>query len=64
MMPSHDQIRKVAEALARELAKDFDELAQFVEDTLTYQYKGNYECFVEDWQAYIGGPVDNDYPDG
>lgn len=62
--PTHEQIRTVANELANQLLHDFDELAQFVEDTLTEQYKDNYECFLEDWHDYVGGPVDNDSSTG
>lgn len=62
--PTHEQVRMMANELAEVLLHDFEELAQFIEDTLTEQYKDNYGCFLEDWHEYGGSPVDNGYSSG
>lgn len=62
MNPTHEQITKVAEALAEVLARDYEELVNFVQSSLEAQYEGNYECFLEDWHEYVGSPVDMEPP--
>jgi len=51
--PTPEQIKKVAEALSDALYNDWEELANFVQASLEAQYEDNYECFLEDWAAYV-----------
>lgn len=49
----HEQIMKVAEALADQLARDREELINFVFEALTRCYEEDPDSFTEDWEAYV-----------
>ncbi len=53
--PKHADIKRVAEAMAEVLSRDYEELVNFVQAALEAQYEGNYECFAEDWAEYVTG---------
>ena len=63
--PTDEQIKIVAEALAKRLAADWDSLCEFVQESLETQYKETcspdqgWDYFVEDWNDYVGTPLDD-----
>lgn len=53
--PTHEQIKKVAEALSDALFNDWEELCNFVQSSLEYQYddEEGMRNFLEDWKDYV-----------
>lgn len=61
--PTQEQVKKVAEALADALFNDWEELCNFVQSSLEYQYKDDengMRNFLEDWHEYVGGDNDSE----
>jgi len=53
--PTHEQIKKVAEALADVLFNDWEELCNYVQSSLEHQYddEEGMRNFLEDWREYV-----------
>ena len=51
---SHEQITRIAEELADQLARDREELINFVYEALKGCYDEDPDSFLEDWESYVG----------
>ena len=51
--PTDKRVMRVAEQMAEVLARDYEELVNFVFSSLEAQYKDSPESFLEDWREYV-----------
>lgn len=52
-MPTHEQVMRVAEELSDQLARDREELINFVYESLAQCYEEDPDSFLEDWHEYV-----------